>query len=130
MNQKKMKTKSILFALALFSLIGISACRHTVDYSQFPEVKYSTDVNPIIIANCTQSRCHGLVESERFDLLTYDNVIRHGGIVAGKPHKSNFYNVISTLNPYNIMPVPPQPALTDEQIKTVFLWIAQGAKNN
>lgn len=125
-----MKKKSILVGVAVIAVIAISACRHTVDYNQFPEVKFSTDINPIIIANCTQDGCHGSVNHEEFKLLTYDDVMNYGGVSAGNPHSSNLYSVISTLNKYNIMPPPPIPALSDTQIKTVYLWIAQGAKNN
>jgi hypothetical protein len=120
-----MKQKRI-FIYCLIVLLG-SACKHAVDYSSYPEVKYSTDVNPIIIANCTQSGCHGTIAPRRFDLLTYQNVANQ--VVPDKPNQSELYTVIRDIG-NNRMPTPPLPALTDDQIKTIYLWIGQGAKNN
>ncbi len=118
----------VIFCMIL--VFGAMSCRHTVDYSQYPEVKYSTDVSPVISANCTQSGCHGSVDFRRFSLLTYDDLIQHTHVVSGKPEQSNLYSVIRTLNKNNRMPVDPLPPLTDDQIKMIYLWIAQGAKNN
>jgi hypothetical protein len=105
-------------------------CKHGIDYTQYPEIKYSTDVAPIIIANCTQDGCHGSTNSESFKLLTYDDLILHGEVKSGKPEKSKLYSVIKSLNNDIRMPVPPLAPLTDEQIKIIYLWIGQGAKNN
>ena len=124
-----MKKKFIIISSIIICFIGIS-CRHSVDFSQYPDVKYSTDVNPIIIANCTQRGCHGGADSKRFKLLTYDDVVKHCGIVNGHPEKSNLYTIIRSYSNYNRMPAASYAQLTDDQIKVIYLWIGQGAKNN
>lgn len=120
-----MKRKNIF--ISCFIVLSAFACKHSIDYSQYPEVKYSTDINPVIISNCTQSGCHGSANTSEFDLLTYEHVIKQ--VEAGKPLKSELYEVISDIG-NSRMPSPPLPALTDNEIKTIYLWIAQGAKNN
>jgi hypothetical protein len=130
-NRQKKIMKKIVFVILSSVLFFIGfGCRHTIDFSQYPEVKYSTDVSPIITANCTQDGCHGSNRSKRFKLLTYDDVINHCKVISGQPEKSNLYSVVRSLNKNNRMPVDPLPQLTDNQIKTIYLWIGEGAKNN
>lgn len=124
-----MKKIFIVIFSSLLCLITV-ACRHTIDFSQYPTVSYASDINPIIIANCTQSDCHGSVERRKFELLSYDDVMKHCGIVSGDPYKSKLYTIIKSFNKDNRMPIDPYPQLTDDQIKLIYLWIGQGAKNN
>jgi hypothetical protein len=49
--------------------------------------------------------------------------MRH--VVPGKPYQSSLFNVMVNLT-YNRM--PPEGNLPDDQIKKVYIWILQGAK--
>jgi hypothetical protein len=112
-----------------FVLIAIVSCKHSVNFSDYPEVSFSNDVGPVIIGNCTQSGCHG-VSGDRRKLVTYSDIASSQMVTPGSPSKSSLYKVISSLSKFNVMPVPPLAPLTDTQIEKIYLWIGQGAKNN
>jgi hypothetical protein len=113
--------------LSCIVVLFMASCKHKIDFADSPEVKFSSDISPIIIGNCTQSSCHGSIDTEEFELLTYNQVIEH--VEKGKPDKSELYQVITSYSDER-MPLPPLPALTDDQIKLIYVWIGQGAKNN
>jgi hypothetical protein len=94
------------------------------------KVSYSIDIQPIIISNCTQSGCHGSAHSEEFELLSYNDLIKHTGVNAGSPETSNLYSVIRSYNSEIIMPRMPYNPLTEKQIQLIYIWIGQGALNN
>lgn len=117
----------------LWSIIGLVlfvGCKHKTNFDALADVHYKTDIEPIISGNCTFSGCHGLVEKERFSLLSYDDLIKHTDVVAGSPEKSELYQVINTFNKNNVMPPKPYKQLSDIQIQLIYVWIGQGAKNN
>ncbi len=108
----------------------VLSCKHKTDFESLPVVSYSTDISPIISGNCTFSGCHGTSNSEKFKLLTYDEVMRHCDIVANAPESSKLYSIIKSRNEETIMPRKPYSPLTEHQIILIFVWIGQGAKNN
>ncbi|PTQ96548.1 hypothetical protein C8P68_10432 [Mucilaginibacter yixingensis] len=122
------KRLRLLLFLPLLGLVCASACRHDplTPLSDAPVISFKNDVQPVIISNCTESGCHGASDHE-FKLLSYDNIMAK--VKAGDPHASDLYGAI-TANTINTMPKPPNPRLTDTEIKTIYLWILQGAKNN
>lgn len=118
-------------AALVFICISLVSCRHDVDISALPEVKFSTSVQGIISSNCTFSGCHGDSggqQGSEFSLVGYDNVIENGDVKAGDARDSKLYKVISGHG--EKMPPDPYPPLSDDQIKRIFIWIEQGAKNN
>ena len=116
--------KSLLPALLLLTIGG---CRHKTDFEAYPQVSYMNDVNPILSGNCTQSGCHD--GNSQFGLSAYSDVVRDDIVVPSDPQKSQLYRLIKSLGG-DRMPQPPQVRLSDQQIKTIYLWIGQGAKNN
>jgi hypothetical protein len=121
------KKNILLFAVSL--LLFSNSCRHDTDLTLLKEVSYSLEIQPIIAGNCTQSGCHNSQGGEVFSLVTYIDVM-DGGVKAGDAHGSKFYNVISNHTLENIMPPPPLPSLSNDQIKLIYIWIEQCAKNN
>ena len=116
--------------LCLISMMSgwiFTSCKHPVP--EGPPMSFSKDVQPIITANCTQSGCHGTTNTQEFTLLSYDDVIRHGRVRPGDALKSELYQVITENDPEDRMPRD-NPPLSDGQIKTIYLWIQQGALNN
>lgn len=107
----------------------VSSCKHEVDVAVEPAISFGTQVKPIISANCTQSGCHGPVNPQRFQLLTYDDVIQHGGVANTDPVDTKLYQVIVGKKE-DVMPPSPYSPLDDSQIKVILLWMRQGAKNN
>jgi hypothetical protein len=122
-----MKLK-LLFTFILVLLL--SSCKHEPSIENAPQISYSNDVNPIIMNNCAQSGCHGAINPGQFSLLGYDNLIKGGEVKAGDPKSSKLYNSIISLEEDDLMPRSPYSRLGDDKIKTVYLWILQGAKNN
>ena len=124
MSRQFFLTHTFLFGCLLL----LYACRHDAltPLSNAPAISFKNDIQPIIISNCTQSGCHGS-NDRRFKLLTYNDVLSI--VKPGAPHSSDLYSSI-TANTLNTMPQPPNPRLNDTQIKTIYVWILQGAKNN
>ena len=124
-----MKTR-IFIAICVFAVISIfslPACMSDPDLENYPEVSFSNEVMLIISSNCNQPGCHGGVETEEFSMTSYEEVMVH--VKAGNGRKSNLYRVI-TGREDKIMPPEPLNLLTEEQIRTIFVWIEQGAPNN
>jgi hypothetical protein len=119
----------IKFFTAAIVLFALVSCKHKTDFSSLKEVSYSTEIVPIINANCTFSGCHGASEAESFKLLSYNDVM-DAGVKEGSPEKSKFYNSLKSLKQEKIMPRLPYSPLTDAQILSIYVWIGQGAKNN
>lgn len=121
--------KSFLLITVAFTITAISlpGCMTEPDLANYPTVSFSSDVMLIIATNCNQSGCHGHVNTEEFSLTTYDEVITH--VEPGNGRKSNLYKVITGRGD-ELMPPEPQNMLTEEQIRTIFVWIEQGAPNN
>ena len=124
MSRRFLLTFTVLFGCLLL----LYGCRHDalIPLSNAPIMSFKNDIQPIMISNCTQSGCHGS-SGHRFKLITYNDVLSI--VKAGDPHSSELYSSI-TANTLNTMPQPPNPRLSDTQIKTIYVWILQGAKNN
>jgi hypothetical protein len=97
-----------------------------MDNTAIPEVTFST-VQGILSGSCTQSGCHGDNDRE-FSLIGYDQIMSGGKVKAGNAHKSSLYTVLKASN--NRMPPNPRPALSNDDIKRIYIWIEQGARNN
>ena len=109
------------------SLLSIQACVSDPDLDNYPVVSFSTEVQPIIAGNCTQSGCHGDVNTEKFKLITYDDI--KSKITAGNARKSDLYQAITNRSD-EFMPPEPSNPLNDDQIRAIYVWIEQGAPNN
>src|SRR5947207_9837824 len=97
-------------------------------------VEFNRDVRPILSDACFN--CHGPDKSKRKADLHFDTEEGARGdrggyfaIVPGKPNESEILKRVANTDPKKRMPPPTAgPALTKEQIETLQLWIAQGAK--
>ncbi len=101
-----------------------------------PQVSFKTSVKPIIDQVCAECHLEGGKGAEKsgFRVDTYESLMKgtHYGpvIVAGNPLSSSFYRLVSgKVDPSIAMPHGKE-ALADAQIKSIELWIEQGAKNN
>jgi len=112
----------------LATLLIIQSCIRNSNLDSYPTVKFSTEVLPIIASNCTQSGCHGYVNTEQFSLMNYSEILGH--VSAGDGRKSSIYRAITGRSIGNFMPPSPSAPLTEDQIRTIFVWIEQGALNN
>lgn len=127
----KSQNERLALRLSFFVLLAIffSACKHETKFAQLNEVSYSTSIAPIINANCAYSGCHGNVNTQSFNGLTYDGLMK-AGVKPGKPKNSKLYTSLVSLNSEDMMPQSPYQPLSDKQIQLIYVWIGQGAKNN
>lgn len=123
--------KLFIILTTYFALIStlISACRHDSDISATPEISYQNDIHPIITANCAMTGCHPSSGGE-FSLVDYNSLISNGDIKAGNAHKSKLYKAVIGDIGTERMPPAPTSQLSDRQLKLIYIWIEQGAKNN
>jgi len=117
--------------------VGLTGCERQVSYAE--------DIEPMLVASCLT--CHdqkseGYLNSG-FSLENYDAVMKGTKfgpvVVAGSPESSSLFLVVAHKTASEIH-MPPHThdalaqgrgvSLTEEQIETVRLWIAQGARNN
>ena len=87
---------------------------------------YETEIEPIIVSNCTQSTCHNPVDLEDgYDFTTYDGIMT--AVRPFKPNQSELYESITEADLGDIMPPPPNNALSAAQIALIKDWIDKGA---
>jgi len=125
---EKIAWKSI--ALGLFPLAMV-AC------SGEPAVSFSQDVKPVIDQNCVS--CHQVdgegVVASGFDMTSYDGLMKGAKfgpmIIAGDAEGSNMVVLMEgRADPSISMPHGQQKPISKADIKTIRLWINQGARNN
>ncbi len=106
------------------------SCRHQAIIPDLPEVSFKKEIHPIIKSNCASSGCHDSLNGERLILETYVEVMNI--VKSGDARNSELYQVIAGKGLSTVMPPvsSAQGPLTDAQIKEIYLWIMQGAKNN
>lgn len=93
------------------------------DGSMEVTVSFSQDVWPIIEENALAA--HG--GKGGVFLESYDDIMNY--VVPGDPENSMLYRVLIG-DGVPRMPPPPEAALADEMIQTIYDWIDQGALNN
>ena len=117
------------FLLATLLSVFLLSCKHDADVAENPQISYGINVKPIIAANCAYSGCHSATNFQRFSLATYNDVIINGEVSGKDAINTRLYKSMVGRGA-EIMPPSPKSPLSDIQIKTVLLWLKQGAKNN
>ncbi|MFM2156385.1 MAG: hypothetical protein RL516_1134 [Bacteroidota bacterium] len=125
-----MKVYKALSLLIIFSLfISINSCTTNPDLTGVPEVSFKNDVQRVLSANCNFEGCHGGGGHHEGALDTYEGVMSFGEIKAGDAHSSKLYRLITGRSGPK-MPPSGYNKVASSDIKTIFIWIEQGAKNN
>ena len=134
----------ILIGCSLALFLTIPACRY--DYVVLPgsgdtmdgllvsacdpdTVYFSNTILPLVVSSCATTGCHD--ESTHADgiiLTDFESILRTGKIKPGNPGDSEFFEVLT--DDEDLMPPPPLPVLSQEQIDQVRTWISQGAEDN
>ncbi|MCX6351144.1 MAG: hypothetical protein NTX03_04690 [Bacteroidetes bacterium] len=123
-----MKLKLFLFSIiALVFVAGFTSCSHEAVIPESPIFSFSKNVQPIIVGSCAQGGCHDGSGKRLFRLLNYTDISKQ--VIAKNAKSSTLYQAI-TGDGKKLKPAPPLSPLSDESIKTIYLWIMQGAKNN
>lgn len=120
---KLIAIKSTITSILITGVISLNSCKHDPIFpaSEAATVSFQLDIQPIIVSNCTMQGCHP-------NMGSYSNLMHD--VHAGRPNSSELYEVITTNDMDDRMPMAPNPRLSDEQIQLIYLWIAQGAQNN
>ena len=118
----------IVNAIFVILLSFLAACETPPEIPATPEVLFNSDIQPILTGSCGQQECHAKNGSAS-SLIGYEDVINNGEVLPGQARQSELYRVISNRSSE---PMPPDPAapLESRNIKLVYVWIEQGAKNN
>jgi len=138
---KIIDTANILRFLVLITLsIVLISCDDTltvedVDSKPMPQsnISFAENIYPILQVKCAFSGCHAQPNpSKGLDLSTYTGVTADLGIVfPGEPDHSRLVFTIEAIPPYPPMPpVGYAKPVTNEQIRGIKKWIAEGALNN
>ena len=126
--KRSMLTRTaIAFSLAM----AVLSCTHSPQVIT-PEVSFSSDILPILEADCAiNGSCH-LGANNGNDQISLDTAVAYTTIAAkhlvagGDPAASVLYSQVSN----GIMPKSPYPVLDAAKIALIYNWIKQGAKNN
>ena len=122
MDIKKISA-SLFLTAALFCF-----CKHEPVIDSLPIVSFSTAVKPIISGNCTQGGCHDSYGQP--PLTLYSDLLKNDMVRPFDAYGSRLYISLCSQNKDEVMPRPPAAPLTDLQVRTIFIWITQGAKDN
>lgn len=126
-HMKVYKALPLFIVLSLlFFTIG---CTTNPDLTGVPEVSFKNDVQRILSANCNFEGCHGDQGHHEGSLVGYENVMSFGEIKAGNAHGSKLYRLITGRSGPK-MPPAGYNEVSSTDIKTLYIWIEQGAKNN
>ena len=118
---------AVLIVGILSILISVS-CTHNAIIPSQPAVRYSTQVQPLLVASCAMKGCDGdTTGGELFPLLTYKDLINYNLVVPGNAKSSRLFQVLLGSGE-RLM--PPNGQLANDDILLIYLWIEQGAKNN
>ena len=121
-----------LLAFALVVTIQSIGEAQTKEDKSKKNLTYSSDAGPIIKRYCLP--CH-LEENENPSGLALDDYERlikggnHGNtVVPGKPKESNLYLKLTQTPPFGKQMARNKKKLSEEEVKTIYEWIEQGAK--
>lgn len=94
-------------------------------------VDYTTQVKPLLQANCFA--CHGTLKQESALRLDAGKLILKGGeigpaVIAGKPHESMLYQVLTEDADFKMPPEGQGRKLKPDEVQLIKTWIEEGAK--
>ncbi len=122
-----MRFHRILLAVGFFTLT-----LSVIAFSQKKQLTFKNDVFPLIKSYCLP--CH-LQENDNPSELSLDNyeLTMKGGehestVVVGKPKESNLYLKLLPNPPFGKQMARNRKKLSEEEVKTIYDWIEQGAK--
>ena len=96
-------------------------------------IYFDQQILPIFQGSCAYSGCHDAKTAQEGIILdSYENIMRQDEedlIIPFDVDKSEVYEKITEDDPDDIMPPPPNVALSEGQIQLIRTWIEQGAEN-
>ncbi len=117
--------------LAGIASLVLASANHQHAQSKANTVSFFRDIAPILVAKC--QTCHSADKPKgKYQLHTFEMLLKPGAsgespLVAGKPEKSYFHQLLIDKDPDNRMPQKDDP-LPKEQIALITRWIKEGAR--
>jgi len=129
-------------------IILLTACGENGDIVPPPEnVSFANDIQPIFTVNCISLGCHiGPTPQQGMDLTSGESYAHIVGVASMElnsmlrinpqnPSTSYLFQKVSGTHltvggTGDRMPPPPRPALDDDEIELLRIWITEGAMNN
>jgi hypothetical protein len=124
-----MKKLYVLLILASVPASIFFGCKHDPVLPE-QQVSFSADILPIMQMGCSHAGCHGDSLNQMPQLTSYEEVMEFGQIEPGKPYESELFRRIIETDSTERMPRLPYAPLNDRNQKLIYIWIAQGAKDN
>lgn len=90
---------------------------------------FERDILPIFISNCAKSGCHDAASRQDGYVFTSYATVTAKKFRAGDASETELYEKITEHDNDDVMPPPPNPRLTAQQIGLIGRWINEGAKN-
>ena len=137
MKTRKSVLINLLIATAFLSLIVLAACDDTLTGSEIDSriipsqnVDYYEDIQPVFNIKCATVMCHdNQTMAGGLSLTSYDNTTADVLIVFPyQPESSKLVWAIEGQTGASPMPPAGYAPLTQNQIKGIKTWIAEGAK--
>jgi uncharacterized membrane protein len=126
------KTIVLVVLCAGLLLMAQVSCKHQIPgipIAPNDTVCFEATVLPLMQTSCAKSGCHDAVtRANGYQLDSYANITSRG-VTAGNANSSLLYQVVSTNNPAERMPLAPNAPLTAAQQALIAKWINQGARN-
>lgn len=96
-------------------------------------IYFDQQILPIFKGSCAYGGCHDANTAQEGIILdSYENIMRRDEedlIIPFNVEKSEVFEKITEDDPDDIMPPPPNNALSEGQIQLIRTWIEQGAEN-
>lgn len=136
-----MKIINKFLSLLLVSVLFISlSCDDTItsedlDNRVIPEtdVSFTADLLPVFNLKCSSGQCHNSsYMAGGYSMETWSNVVQSGIVNPFSPTTSRLIWRIDPQYGYDLMPPVGEPIrpMTEDQVRGVYTWIEEGAKNN
>jgi len=96
---------------------------------QSPVVCFERDILPVMRSSCGVTDCHDpYTVAGGYNFTDYSGILK--GTVPGNPESSKIFQVISVDGSSGIIHPSTFPPLAQNQIDSIYNWIASGAPNN
>ena len=134
-----MRTLGILVTAAALAA-GLTFAQQKTNRKPVPKpatkmISFKSDVAPLLQKHCLPCHSEDQMNPSELYLDSYENVMasaKHGkSVLPGNPDSSLMIRKISLTPPFgDPMPLKRKVPFPDDSLRTLKLWIQQGAKNN
>lgn len=129
---------NIILAFIFSSIILLQACKDSITDSKIPDedipesdISFQKYIQPIFTARCSQSGCHDdFSKAGGYSVTSWSNITQPGIV---DPYSPDTSRLIWRIDPGYGLPIMPPVSygyLTENQIRGIETWIAEGAQNN